>query len=262
MNSRNSESACPLGELAVGLALHALEPAEEALVAAHLAECAECARTVAETERVGAALGLSVPEETPSAALEQRVLAIAKGGGAPVSVIPLDRATQTQRNTRMARPTGRMLVAAAAVVLAAASVALGIRVVQLDGQRDQAVRQVTEMSEAMQRAANPAFVRVPLVAGDGRPMGMVLAARDSVAVVSTALPDNRVQDQIYILWGLDHGKPQALTGFDVAPGGPVQHVVPSVPHARSFTGYAVSLEAGRSAPAEPTTVMAQGTVES
>lgn len=260
MNGHDSESACPFGELAVGLALHALEPAEESLVAAHLAECADCTRTVAETEQVGAALGLSVPEETPSAALEARVLAITKGGSEPTPVIPLTR--PAQRNTRMVRPVGRMLAAAAAVVLAAASVALGIRVVQLDGQRDQAVRQATEMSEAMQRAADPAFVRVPLVTDDGRPMGMVLADRDSVALVNTALPGNREQDQIYVLWGLDHGKPQALTGFDVAPDGPVMHAVPSVPDARSFTGYAVSLEAGRSVPAEPTTVMAQGTVES
>lgn len=260
MNSQQSDSACPLGELAVGLALHALEPAEQSLVAAHLAECAECSRIVAETERVGAALGLSVPEEAPSAALEQRVLAIAKGSDAPAPVIPLSRAAQ--RNTRMVRPAGRALAAAAAVVLAAASVALGIRVVQLDGQRDQAVRQVTEMSEAMQRAADPEFIRVPLVTDDGRPMGMVLADRDSVTLVNTGLPDNQVQDQIYVLWGLDHGAPRALTGFDVAPDGPVLHAVPSVPDAGSFTGYAVSLEAGRSAPAEPTTVMAQGTVES
>ena len=260
MNTQNSEPACPLGELAVELALHALEPAEESMVAAHLAECAECARTVAETERVGAALGLSVPEETPSTALEERVLAITKGGGEPAPVIPLVRPAQP--NTRMVRPAGRVLAAAAAVVLAAASVALGIRVMQLDGQRDQAVRQVTEMSEAMQRAADPASVRVPLVTDDGRPMGMVLADRDSVAVVTTGLPGNQVQDQIYVLWGLDHGAPQALAGFDVAPDGPVLHDVPSVPDVRSFTGYAVSLEAGRSAPAEPTTVMAQGRVES
>lgn len=67
---------CEHSELAVGWALHALEPAEEILVAAHLPDCAECTRTVAETEMVGATLGLSVPEQAPSAALEQRVLAV------------------------------------------------------------------------------------------------------------------------------------------------------------------------------------------
>lgn len=67
---------CEHGELAVGWALHALEPAEEMLVAEHLPECAECTRTVAEAEMVGATMALSVPELAPSAALEQRVLAI------------------------------------------------------------------------------------------------------------------------------------------------------------------------------------------
>lgn len=67
---------CEHSELAVGWALHALEPAEEMLVAAHLPECAECTLTVAEAELIGATLGLTVPEQVPSAALEQRVLAV------------------------------------------------------------------------------------------------------------------------------------------------------------------------------------------
>lgn len=76
MIGRHGAADCEHGELAVGWALHALEPAEEILVAAHLPECAECTRTVAEAELVGATLGLTVPEEAPSAALEQRVLAV------------------------------------------------------------------------------------------------------------------------------------------------------------------------------------------
>jgi anti-sigma factor ChrR (cupin superfamily) len=67
---------CPHRELAVGWALHALEPAEEILVATHLPDCSACSHAVAEAEHVGAALGLSVPEEIPSTELEQRVLAI------------------------------------------------------------------------------------------------------------------------------------------------------------------------------------------
>ncbi|MGH4023244.1 MAG: hypothetical protein ACRDRV_01525 [Pseudonocardiaceae bacterium] len=69
-------SSCPHGELATGWALHTLEPAEESMVAAHLADCEECTRTAADTEHVGATLGLSLPELTPSPALEQRILAI------------------------------------------------------------------------------------------------------------------------------------------------------------------------------------------
>jgi anti-sigma factor ChrR (cupin superfamily) len=69
-------SSCPHSELAAGWALHALEPAEESLVTAHLTDCPDCTRTVTDTEHVGATLGLSLPEMTPSPALEQRILAI------------------------------------------------------------------------------------------------------------------------------------------------------------------------------------------
>jgi hypothetical protein len=47
-------SGCPYRELAVGWALHALEPAEESLVIGHLADCPTCASNAAETEEVGA----------------------------------------------------------------------------------------------------------------------------------------------------------------------------------------------------------------
>lgn len=76
MIDQHGAPACEHSELAVGWALHALEPAEEMLVAAHLPECAECTRTVADAELVGATLALTVPEQAPSAALEQRVLAV------------------------------------------------------------------------------------------------------------------------------------------------------------------------------------------
>ncbi|MGH3904409.1 MAG: anti-sigma factor domain-containing protein [Pseudonocardiaceae bacterium] len=259
MNDQKSKSGCALGELAVGWALHALEPAEESVVAVHLLDCAECARIVAETEQVGATLGLSIPEMTPSPELEQRILAVTNVGEA-APVIPLVQ--PTQRTTKVVRPISRVLAAAVAVVLAAASVALGIRVVQVGGERDQAERQAIALSEAIQQAADPASVRVPLVNEDGRAMGMVLAGRDKVAIVPTGLPGNRVEDQIYVLWGLDDGTPRALTGFDVAPDAPVLHAVPSVRGAGKFTGYAVSLEPGRRTPAAPTTVLATGRVES
>lgn len=68
-------------ELAVGWALYALEPAEESLVAAHLAQCGECVNAVAEIEKFGALLGLSISETgTPSPELEQRVLAVTETG--------------------------------------------------------------------------------------------------------------------------------------------------------------------------------------
>ena len=76
MNDLRRGAACPHRELAVGWALHALEPAGDSLVAAHMPDCSICTSTAAETEEVGATLGLSVPDAIPNAELEQRVLRV------------------------------------------------------------------------------------------------------------------------------------------------------------------------------------------
>ncbi len=261
MNDQRHVADCPHLELAVGWALHALEPAEESLVAAHMPDCPSCTDIIAETERAGATLGLSIPEAIPSAELEQRVLGVTKRGeAAPVVPLPMRPVRQT---TVPSRPGTGWLAAAAAVVLIAGVVVLGVRVVQLGDERNQAALQVTEMSEAIRAAADPAAVRVPLLAtNDGGSVGMVLASRDGVAVVVTRLPSNRTADQIYVLWGLGNGVPTALAAFDVASDAPRLHAVPSARGTGELTGYAVSLEPGRRAPATPTDVVASGQVRS
>ena len=52
-------------ELAVGWALHALEPEDEAIFAVHLEGCARCTRTVAETSEVMAAMAADLPVAEP-----------------------------------------------------------------------------------------------------------------------------------------------------------------------------------------------------
>ena len=73
---------CPHREMAVGWALHALEPVGDSLVTAHLPDCPICTTTATQTEQVGATLGLSVPQTDPRAELEQRVLSITGANGA------------------------------------------------------------------------------------------------------------------------------------------------------------------------------------
>ncbi|MGH3941199.1 MAG: hypothetical protein ACRDTG_21700 [Pseudonocardiaceae bacterium] len=258
MIDENRAASCPHSELAVGWALHALEPAEESLFTAHLADCQVCIQTVADTERVGASLGLSIPQTTPSAGLEQRVLA-AVNATAVAPVIPL---TPRGSRTGVGARAGRVFVAAAAVLLIAASVLLGIRVVQLDGERDRAIDQLTDLSEAIGRVADPTSELVPLATEDGRSVGMVVASRDQVTLVANDLPGNRTADETYVLWGLGGATPEALAPFDVASDATTLRSVTSVPDAGEFTGYAVSLEKGRHAPAVPTEVKASGLVES
>lgn len=263
MNDQRQIEACQHRELAVGWALRALEPAEESLVAAHLPDCPACRGMAQQTEEVGAMLGLSVPEVIPSAGLEQRILSVT-GPQWTAPVVPLAPPTPPERIAPVLSSWFQpvKLVAAAAAVLVAVAGVLGARVVQLDGQLNQAQREATAMSEAIQSVADPAAVRVPLVAKDGRGVGMVLASGVQLAVVPTRLANNRVADQTYVLWGLAGQTPIPLVAFDVSGEVPRLHAVPSATGKGSFTGYAISLEPGRSAPVVPTDVVASGQVTS
>jgi hypothetical protein len=88
---------CPHRELAVGWALHALEPADESPVAAHMPHCPRCTSTATQTEEVGATLGLSIPQATPSAELEQRVLSLT-GAKRETPVVTLAPSTRPARH--------------------------------------------------------------------------------------------------------------------------------------------------------------------
>ncbi len=60
--------------LAVGWALSALEPDDEARFAVHLPECDRCTETVRESLRTVADLAFAVPDEAPPASLKQRIM--------------------------------------------------------------------------------------------------------------------------------------------------------------------------------------------
>lgn len=95
-------AGCPHRDLAVGWALHALEPAEESLVAVHMPDCPTCIGTAAETEKMGATLGLSLLEESPVSSWS---------GGYSVSQVPVglrqSRRWRPRRSQRGASLTHR-----------------------------------------------------------------------------------------------------------------------------------------------------------
>lgn len=243
-------------ELAVGWALHALDPADEAVFRAHLPGCERCQATVRETEEVGAALALGVRQVQPPDVLGERIREVTgeAGSGPP----------RTGASRRVGwRVTARSaLLAAAAVVLVALSVGLGLRAVQLDAERDVAAQRAAELSNVLELAADPATRTIELTGPDGRPLARLLAGPDSRVLLPVALPANRTSDQIYVLWGLRPGDAVPLRTFDVAAEPfAVQPVGPDAT-VDSFGGYAVSLEPGRTMPAAPSRVLASGQVES
>lgn len=287
MNAPRPEPGCPHRELAVGWALHCLEPTEESLFAAHLPDCAECRRSVQEAEEVGAALAVTVPDAAPPESLQHRILAAADGaahdsgesgepgaahrrsgpdrdddagddagdddGDGGVAVTPLRR--------RAWRSTGRVLAAAAVVALVAVAGVLGIRVAQLDAERDRVAQQMASMTQLVERMAGTDAQAVTLAGTDGRPRAMLVAEPGRVTLLPMALPANSASES-YVLWGLGTGTPVALDSFDVAADATVVHTVGSVTGAAAYSGFAVSLEPGRTPPATPSDVLATGEVDS
>jgi Anti-sigma-K factor rskA len=74
--------------LAVGWAMSALDPEDEAILLPHLAVCDRCTELVAETTLTVGDIGFSVPDEAPPPELRDRLMAAVRneprvGGGAP-----------------------------------------------------------------------------------------------------------------------------------------------------------------------------------
>lgn len=163
---------------------------------------------------------------------------------------------------------GRVLAAAAVVALVAVAGVLGIRVAQLDAerdrvaqQRDRVAQQMASMSQLVDRIAAPNARPVTLAGTDGRPMVMLVAEPSQVTLLPMGLPSNSAS-QTYVLWGIGTGAPVALDAFDVATDATVMHTVGSLPKAEAFSAFAVSIEPGATPPAAPSDVLATGEVDS
>lgn len=275
MNAPRREPGCRHHELAVGWALHCLEPAEESLFAAHLPDCPDCRQAVQEAEEVGAALSVMVPDVEPPESLQHRILAAAAGGEDRTGDSE-DRAGDSEDGTgdsevtplrRRERPRfsgqamGRALAAAAVVALIAIAGSLGARVAQLDAERDRLARQTQSVSQLLERMVGADARTAALAGSDGRPMALLVAESDRVTVVPVGLAPTSAS-QSYVLWGLGTGAPVALEAFDVERDAQIAHTVKSVPRAEAFSAFAVSLEPGETLPAAPSNIVATGEVNS
>jgi anti-sigma-K factor RskA len=259
-------------ELAVGWALHALEPEDETAFAAHLADCDRCARTVAETVEVMSALATGLPPAEPSADLEQRLRD---------AVQRTEQLPPEQRESRPAatgfpdyddggvpaaetpRPAWRRalpaLLAAVAVTLI---VALGVWNVVLADSRTQAEATAEAQARILSALLEPGrAVIAPVSDKDGRTLATVVARDTEIQVIAQGLRVNDRSDSTYVVWGVRSDEPVALGVFDVVRTQMDLRTVGSTETGLDdFSGYAVSLEPGRVAPGVPTDVVAQGEV--
>ncbi|GAA4750530.1 hypothetical protein GCM10023328_36680 [Modestobacter marinus] len=283
-------------ELAVGWALHALEPEDEDLFAAHLADCDRCADTVAETAEVMAAMSRDLPPAEPSDGLRDRLRAAVEETeqlpqtppagrrreqppAAPTR--PADRPgpwptgagstsardLQLPLPTRVAdpRPAWRRVLPTALVAAAVAAVlALGAWNVALTSARDEAVAAAAEQDRVLDALLEPGqAVIAPLAEEDGEDVATVVARDGALQVVADGLPVNDSGDTTYVVWGLPDGPPVAIGTFDVVTSEMDLRTVGSVETGLDeYPAYGISIEPGRQAPSEPTDIVATGQVTS
>jgi len=267
-----------LDELAVGWALHALEPEDEARFAEHLAQCGRCARTVAETHDVMAAMATDLPPAEPSESLRSRLMAaveeteqVVRPAAAPVEdtgpptapespQVRPRQGSSARRARHGARPAWsrvlpRVLVAAGA----AAIVALGGWNVMLNQDRNEAEQAAAAQQEMVQELLTPGAARIaPLTTPGGDTVATVVARDDQVQVVADGMMPNDA-DESYVLWGIRDDTPVALGTFDVDSQDMAVRTIGSTEAGLDdFTGYGISLEEGDQPPPAPGPILAKG----
>lgn len=282
-------------ELAVGWALHSLEPEDEALFARHLPDCARCARTVAETSEVMAALAADLPPADPPDELRRRLRAeVERTEQVHLPELPPDQPAEVPRepvrpprrteprpamSRGVARPVGRrpwaptgltarewrrrlpVLVGAAA---AAVILGLGAWNVVLNASREQAQATAAEQSHIVDSLLTPGKATIaPVSDHGGHAVATVVARHGQIQVVTWGLSENDPGATTYVVWGMQQGSPVALGTFDVVQTGMDMRTVGS-DHTglNDYSGYAISIEHGRKAPPKPTDIVANGEVTS
>jgi len=251
-----------LEELAVGWALHALEPEDADAFLPHLSGCARCREIVDETTEVMAEFATAAPSAAPPPGLGERLRAeVARTAQETPSEVPGAPAGAPVRPTepRVAAvvPLPRRRWTSALVAAAvAAVVGLGGWTVVLMGDRDEARDTAAAEASVVEQLLRPGPATVVPVTDGGRTVATLLARDDGVQVVSHALEANDRDAETYVLWGLDQGTPKALGEFDVAGSGLELRTL-EVEGADGFPSYGISLEPGRRAPEAPTDVVAR-----
>jgi anti-sigma-K factor RskA len=276
-------------ELAVGWALHALEPEDEAVFLRHLPDCARCARTVAETGDVMAAMAEDVPGAEPSEQLRDRLRAaveqteqvhrpeppaeerppppVERAAAAPPPVerraapVPAPGTVWSEWPTRPGRR--RRLPVALVAAAVAAVLGLGAWNVTVEAARQQAEATAAQEGRIIDALTAPGQATVaPVDGSDGHEVAAVVARRGAAQVVTWGLRRNDAAATTYVLWGVQQqNTPVALGTFDVVTSGiDLRTVGAARTGLDGYGAYAISLEQGRRAPQTPTRIVATGQV--
>lgn len=286
----SAQPQCPNAELAVGWALHALEPADEDLLLEHLPECHICREAVQQTEEVFWLVSsaneqveprpglrdelMAAVAATPQTPEEERVEAWPKASGMPPgSSITVgwnnrnDSGAATRAVDRLAERRGRArrrrLVALGATVVVALVGVGGLVYREIDSSHQQQQVQAAaprQLNRILEQVARPGARYAVLASPNGEPVaGVTISGHDREVYPNGLVPNNK--QTIYVLWGIAQGAPVPLGAFDVDSSDTgLRRIGPAVNGADAFSAYAISIEKGRTMPDSPTLVVASGKV--
>ena len=252
-------------ELSVGYALAALEPEDEERAVAHLRTCTACRAVVDASHGIAGEMAFAVPLVNPPASLwsaNREALPDAAFAGpdrsapaptlTPVPAPAAARWTVPAPRPRVSTPARhwQSLVGAAAAV--ALIVGLGAWNVSLrDG--GEAARLADNRAVVLRLIEQPDTVRVTLSDPKAAVQGAALLSGGKVWLVMDGLAPNDTANTTYVLWRTDHaGGVTAVAPFDLSGG--TTEVVEAGPvgaDRADVTGFAVTLEKGRTMPERP-----------
>ncbi len=267
----NADNHGEFSGLAVGWALHALEPDDEERFSAHVAECSECRAIVADVTTTLGEIVYAVPDAEPPAGLRERVLSAASEVPQDVGTPPVERVprilspAQSRTQVRVGQPpkwhaVWRHWQLWAIVVPLLAVLGLVAWNLALRHQRDASTDQTARYQRAITELTEVGSRRATLHTPSGKQLATVVVRDGHINVVAMAIPPNDPNKTTYVLWGLPSAsaKPAALGTFDIVRDGVDVRAVKVTAQKLDFRTYAVSRESGRQAPGEPSSVMASG----
>lgn len=201
-------------ELAVGHALDALEPSDEAEFLSHLATCSLCEGTLAEHRETLGHLSYAVASaEPPAAVLEGIRAGVAASGRA--GAFPAPVTSLAERRSRTVKMRTALVGVAASVVLVTA---LAIGLVSVSQRNSQLSGQDVAFSRAVSSLLTPGAQRVELASQKGGGKVVAIVHGGNVDLVMDGVSANS-RDTTYVLWQQAGDAVSAAGTFDVrSPG--------------------------------------------
>lgn len=251
----------PWDELAVGLALGALEPEDEQTFVGHLRGCSECAKTVADIEGVAGQLAYAVPADDPPPQLLESIMREVRASDRLVTPLARSQSELSRLRVprRMNRPAGRQRASVRWDSSWLARAAVLIFVLALTGWNYQLRLDNKVKKTSIHNAAafgslltTPGTTSVALK-GMGTERATVLVNGEKGYLVVDNFAKNNAENSIYVLWAQKPtGGMYGLEKFKVAHDGPSYIPVRrALDGSSSIEAFAVSKESGSQIPPTP-----------